>query len=340
MWANFTPSQPLRSIFLLVLAAGLLGTVGVASALWTRVQPTPPLTVTFLRLGLAAPFLLALAGGTNRRNPFALPRRDWPLVLLMGGVMAACHSLFFLAIPLSGVTLVVVISLCSAPVLVALVSIPLFREPLTRPVGLALILGLLGTVVLVSGGALATGTRPDYLWGVGLALGSGGTYAGFLLLSKLATRPGGASGSQAVALAFTLAAVLLLPVAALSGTLRLDLSVTTWLIAGYMGLVPTALAYFLIQLALRTASATTASIVILLESAVAGFLAWLLLGEQIGALTIGGAGLLGVSVWLLARRQAPASARPGGGRRDRSTCCGQGSRIAEVRSRPPALHCR
>jgi DME family drug/metabolite transporter len=147
---------------------------------------------------------------------------------------------------------------------------------------------------------------------VALALGSGGTYAGFLLLSKLATRPGGASGTQAVALAFTLAAVLLLPVAALSGTLRLDLAPVTWGIAAYMGLVPTALAYFLIQSALRAASATTASIVILLESAVAGFLAWGLLGEQIGALTVGGAALLGVSVWLLARQQRPPVPVPSG----------------------------
>ncbi len=305
-------SHSVRSLGLLVLAAGLLGTVGVAAALWGRVEPTPPLTVTFLRLAWAAPFLLALSWGSTGRNPLALPRREWPLILVMGGVMAACYSLFVLAIPLAGVTLTVVLSLCSTPVLVALVSIPLFGERLTQRIGLALLLGLIGTGVLVGSGEPGPGAtaHPDYLWGATLALGSGGTYALFLLLSKVATRPSRVPGTQATALAFTLAAVLLLPVAAWSGNLRLDLSPVTWLIALYMGLVPTALAYFLIQLALRAASATTASTVILLESAVAAFLAWALLGEPISLLMIGGAGLLGVSVWLLAHPRRPAAASP------------------------------
>jgi DME family drug/metabolite transporter len=132
-----------------------------------------------------------------------------------------------------------------------------------------------------------------------------------MLLSKMASRTGQTSGSQAVALAFTLAPLVLVPFAAASGTLQLDLSGVTWLIALYMGLVPTALAYFLIQMALRAASATTAAIIILLEAAVAAFLAWVLLGEQISALTMGGAGLLGVSVWLLARPARPVPVRVG-----------------------------
>ncbi len=302
-----SPSSPVQSLLLLLLAAVLLGTVGVASALWNRVEPTPPLTVTILRLGLAAPFLLALSWASRRRNPFYLPRAAWPLVLLMGVVMAVCHSLFFLAIPLAGVTLVVVISLRSAPVLVAAISVPLFGERLTRRITMALILGLLGTAILVLGGETeGGGIHPAYLAGAALALGSGGTYAGFMLLSKLATRTAHVTGSQAVALAFTLAPLVLVPFAAASGTLQLDLAGETWLIALYMGLVPTALAYFLIQQALRSASATTAAIIILLEAVVAAVLAWVLLGEQISLVTIGGAGLLGVSVWLLAQPPRPA----------------------------------
>ncbi len=301
------PSSSVQSLLLLLLAAVLLGTVGVASALWNRVEPTPPLTVTILRLGLAAPFLLGLSWATTHRNPFYLPRAAWPLILLMGLVMAVCHSLFFLAIPLAGVTLVVVISLCSAPVLVAAISVPLFGERLTRRIMLALILGLLGTAILVLGGETDSGggVRPAYLAGAALAVGSGGAYAGFMLLSKLASRTGQTSGSQAVALAFSLAPLVLVPFAAASGTLQLALGGTTWLIALYMGLVPTALAYFLIQLALRSASATTAAIIILLEAVVAALLAWVVLGEQITPLTMGGAGLLGVSVWLLAQQSRP-----------------------------------
>jgi hypothetical protein len=51
--------------FALVLAAVLLGTSGVAGALWDRVHSTTPLTITLLRIGFAIPFLLlitAIAG--------------------------------------------------------------------------------------------------------------------------------------------------------------------------------------------------------------------------------------------------------------------------------------
>ena len=168
---KMTPQPALGGLLLLLVAALLLGTVGVAAAEWNRLQPTPPLTLTWLRLGLAAPCLLALAGATTRRNPFRLAPRDWPRLVLMGGVMAVCHSLFFLAIPLAGVTLVVVISLCSAPVIVALLSIPLFRERMNCRVGVALGLGLIGTAVLVLGGRPGTGlaVAPGYVMGALLA---------------------------------------------------------------------------------------------------------------------------------------------------------------------------
>lgn len=77
-------------------------------------------------------------------------------------------------------------------------------------------------------------------------------------------------------------------------------------LAAYMGIVPTGLAYFLLQVGLQSASATLASVVILLESAVAARLTWLVLGESTSLLQIGGAVLLIAGVGLLSWRSPPS----------------------------------
>lgn len=293
------------SLLMLIAAAAMLGTVGVASALLNRQQSLPPLMVTILRLGFSALFLLALAARTGGRNPLKISRRNLPLFLAMGLAMVGCQSLFFIAIPLSSVTLVVVISLCSAPVLVAALSIVLFGERITLRVAASILLAIIGTGGLVLGGNSGNAAifKPEYLLGALLALASGFSYSSFMLLSKIASRRTDSNSLQAVALSFSFAALMLLPLVTVSGSWQLNLSWQVWLIAVYMGLVPTALAYYLIQLALQHTSATSAAIVTLLEPAVAALLAWGLLGENISWLTLLGMVLLIGSVLLLSRNR-------------------------------------
>jgi DME family drug/metabolite transporter len=284
----------------LVLAAVLLGTAGVAAALWDRVQITTPLTITVLRIGFAIPFLFLL-GGRNPQRPAAAPARPWRLIGALGAAFAGSQSLFFLAIPLAGVTLVVIISLCSTVLFVALLSIPLFRERLTRRGRLAVALAVAGTVTLALAGqaAPALAGTPNYLWGLLAALGSGVGLAAFMLLAKVAAERSDMPRSRLLVRAFVVALVLLVPLAAISGGVQLDLAPAAWGLALYMGVVPTGLAYWLLQVGLQSASATVASVVTLLEPAVAGLLAWLLLSESMTALQLGGAALLLGSVLLL-----------------------------------------
>jgi DME family drug/metabolite transporter len=157
-------------------------------------------------------------------------------------------------------------------------------------------------MLALGGSGDSGGGDKNYLLGTLLALGAGFSYSSFTILTKLATRHTQAGTSQTVALAFTMGALMLLPIAFFTGNLRLDLALGVWLIAAYMGLVPTGLAYVVFMNALRYASATAASIVTLLEPAVAAVLAWLLLGESISLLTVSGAVLLLFSVWLLSRK--------------------------------------
>lgn len=289
-----------RGLVLLLGAALLWGTVGVSSALLNRVQTTPALTVGFLRLAFSSPFLLGLAYLTTRRNPFRLTRQEWPLVTLMGMATAVYQLFYFTAIPMSSVTLVVVVALCSSPIIVALLSIPIFHERLTRQVVGALGLALVG-IGLLTMGSSKTGElfRPEYLGGALLALGAGFSYSSFAILSKLTTQRSHLSAPQAMAVAFTLGALLLLPLAEFSGNLKLDLAGGVWFYAAYLGIVPTGLAYIIYMRALRSATATAATITTLLEPAVAAFLSWLLLGETLSLSSLFGAALLLGSVTLL-----------------------------------------
>lgn len=293
----------------LVLAACIWGTVGVSSALLNRVETTPPMLIAFLRLGFASPVLVGLAWLTTRRNPFRLNWQEWGYFGVMGLAMAAYQVMYFLAIPLASVTLVVVIALCSSPLIVAFISIPVFKERITSSLIAALTLSLTGTALLAFGGGNQGEVfKPEYLLGTILALGTGLAYSVLVIFSKLVTRQEVASGVshgpiQPVAVAFTLGAIVLFPIALASGSLRLNLAPGVWLIAAYLGLVPTALAYVIFLKGMARASATAASITTMLEPAIATFLAWALLGEQLTPASLLGSLLLLVSVILLSRKK-------------------------------------
>ena len=58
-------------------------------------------------------------------------------------------------------------------------------------------------------------------------------------------------------------------------------TVQGWLLIAYLGLVPSALAYWMFQMGLRTVSATAASIIGMLDPLVAALLAWVLFSETL-----------------------------------------------------------
>lgn len=290
-------------ILALVLGAALRGTSGVAGALWDHVESTPPLTITLLRVGFAIPFLLLITGRTAPWSRTELTR-SWKLIVALGASFAAAQSMFFEAIPLAGVTLVVIISLCGAVLFVTLLSIPLFGEQLNRRVMLAVAMALAGTVMLAQVGVAGADAQslvdaPNYLWGLAAALGSGVAFAAYILLAKVATQRSDMPQSRLLAWTLIVALVLLVPVASISGGVQLNLAPEAWGLALYVGVVATGLGYWLLQVGLQSSSTTVASVITLLEPTVAAMLAWLLLGESLTALQLGGAVLMLCSVLLL-----------------------------------------
>jgi DME family drug/metabolite transporter len=288
-----------RGLLLIVLAAVLWGTVGVAIKALYGLADTNPLSIGFFRLAIAVPALFWACWLTLGVRMFRVAWRDLALMLLLGAMMALYQVCYFGAIAQVGVAIAVLITLCIAPVLVALLSLWLFREKLTPKLILALTFALIGTALFVDfqphGGA-----QGNAVIGVLLALGSAFGYAVITLCSRTLARR--YHPLQSLTIGFGTGAMILLPFAIANGVVNYP--VVGWVLLLYLGLVPTVLAYVLFLSGMRYTTATVASITTLLEPMTSTLLAWLFFKEQLTLLgLLGGILLLGAIVLLFTDSQ-------------------------------------
>jgi drug/metabolite transporter, DME family len=296
-----------RGLLLILLAALLWGTVGVATRAIYDHSETNSLSIGFFRLAIASPALLLVCWATLGRRAFRIAPRDLVPMLTIGTAMALYQVCYFAAIARVGVAVAVLVTLCTAPVLVAVLSAVFLRERLTSTALLALICALTGTAMLVWVTPGQTQVRAETITGVLLALCSALGYAVMALCSRaLADRY---HPLQPLTIGFGAGTLLLLPFALMTG-LVVSYPLTSWLLLLHMGLLPTALAYVLFLAGIRHTTATVASIVTLIEPLISTALAWLLFGEQLGPLGLLGALLLLGAIGLLYRGAAQSAARP------------------------------
>lgn len=289
------PGLPVSGPLLVLLAAVLWGTVGVASHLLGGLEALSPLVIGFFRLGLAVPLLALWCWWRLGAGMFRFPGRDRPRIAGVGLAMAAYQACYFQAVADIGVALATLITICSAPVIVGGLATLTLGERVTRPVLVALVLGLAGAALLI-GAPLPEGARPA---GVAWACGSAASYAGFVLLSRsLAARhdPG-----KIIVTGFGAGAVILLPLALMAGADPADWGGPVWAVLLYIGLVPTGLAYLLYFRGMKTTAATPASLLTLSEPLTAALLAFALFGERLGPAALAGTALLLVTMVILMR---------------------------------------
>jgi drug/metabolite transporter, DME family len=284
-----------RGLWLIALAAVSWGTVGVVVKSLYESTTLSPIAVGFYRLALSVPALL-LALSFLGRKAFQIKPRDIPVIVLMGAMLAIYQLCYFAAIPRVGVAVATLVTLCTAPAIVAILSVVFLKERLEPNIIFALLIAIVGTVLLV-GFQPASGGR--VFSGVVLALGSA---TGYALVALTSRRLSNYHPLQPVAFGFTVGALVLLPFAVSNG-LTTSLEVSSWLRLLYLGLIPTALAYVLFTLGMRTTKATVATIVTLLEPLTAVILAFILFNEQLSATAIVGGLLLIAAIVLLSRGQ-------------------------------------
>lgn len=291
-----TYSHARRGLVLILIAALLWGTVGVATKTIYTLADTAALSVGFLRLAIATPVLLVACWRTCGQHAFRIARRDLPHMLLIGVTMALYQVCFLGAILRIGVAITTLITLCTAPVIVALLAAALLGEALTTRVVLALVAGLAGIVMLSWANPSAGGGRHDAIIGSVLALSSALSYAIMTVCSRALA--GRYHPLQPMTIGLGTGAMLLLPCAVGSG-ITITYSPAAWVLLLYLGVVPTALAFVVFLAGMQYATATVASIITLIEPLTATVLAWLLFDEQLGPLGLFGAALLLGAIGLL-----------------------------------------
>lgn len=292
-------------ILIILLAAILWGTVGVTTRGIFALSETTALTVAFLRLALAWPVLAGSAGAVLGRQGFSAKPRQLLLMAAIGIMLATYQLCYFGAIQRVGVAVATLVTLCAAPVIVALISTTFLGERPTRQLVIAAVLAIVGTLLLITPGASDNSAEgavqaDETVLGLLLALGSATGYALVAIASRAIAREAHPLTSMTVG--FGVGSLALLPALLLEGA-TFSFSPVAWALLLYLGIVPSALAYVLFTIGMRTTVATVASLVTLIEPLTAATLAWLLFGEKLGPLALVGAALLLGAVFLLTREQ-------------------------------------
>ena len=136
---------------MVALAAATWGTIGVTVDLLYRVTVTDALSVGFWRTALSAPLLLALNHFYSGASPWRVARRDLLPLFIMGLSFAAYQVCYFAAIRYIGVAAAALINICSAPLIIALLSGMFLQERVVAVVYAVLAVAVAGAVLLVGG---------------------------------------------------------------------------------------------------------------------------------------------------------------------------------------------
>lgn len=282
-------------LFLVMLASVLWGTGNVFAKSLYAVAETNAFSVAFLRMGISIPALLLVCWLSLGQRMWVFRAQDLPLMLGTGTLVALYQVSFYASLPRIAVSIATVLALCSAPVIVAVLSLLITRERPTKPTLLALLCALLGTVLLVN--LQADDIQTDLL-GAGLALLAGFLYALNILVSRSLGARAQAHPLQTALVGFAFGAVILF-VIALNAGLVLTYPVTGWLRLAYLGLVPTAIGYGIYYWGMRTTTAAAASIATLLEPLTSALIAVIWLNEPLSPQALIGAALLMTAMGVL-----------------------------------------
>jgi drug/metabolite transporter (DMT)-like permease len=301
-----------RGLGSLLAAATAFGAVSV-TARHAYESGSEPVSLLGVRLLLAA---LALSVAALRTAPEPLARRDAALGILAGLAFAAAGLGEFEALSRAAAPVVVVLVFV-APVWVALTARLAHGEALgwRRAVALAGILVGVGLLVWAPGA-----DAPDAA-AVAFALGASVMSAVFfLMLDRVGRRLSPRRAACVVAWAAA-AAVVPLDAHGVAGEVSRLATAAHGVAIGAL----TAVALALLATAVPAGSALTASAVICVEPAVAGVIAWLLLGELLTPVQLAGGALvlLGVARLTAVSARAP----PGHSATGRTTRPRRGSRL-------------
>ncbi len=299
--APAAPTAPAMTLGTWALLA-LLGLIWGGSFFFGRiaVQQVPPLTIAFLRLGIAALALHLYLRGSQGLYPALIARA--PAFLILGLVNNAIpHTLILMGQTQIGAGLASILNATTPIWTVIIANVWTADEKLTSTKLAGTILGLIGTVLLVGPAAIADLFGGDHavpLWALLLPVGAAISYGiantfgrRFRDLPPTVTATGQLTASSLIVLPIALAVdhPWALPVPSLSAI--------TAILA--LALISTAWGYILFFRILTRAGGTNTSLVTLLVPPSAILLGVLFLGEALSLLDAAGMLVIGLGLVML-----------------------------------------
>jgi drug/metabolite transporter, DME family len=282
-----------------VLAAAMLwGTTGTAAALAPGVGS---LAVGAAAMGIGGLLQAAAALRGIRAHRIGLAAQ-WK-VLTMSALATAIYPLaFYSSMRLAGVAVGTVVSIGSAPAASAVIERIADKQGLSRRWAFGAAVGVGGVLLLAAArtggehnGVAAVGTHP--VTGILLGLLAGLTYALYSWGAARMMRPG-LPPRPVMGAIFGIAAIPLLPILILTGA-PIIADAQNLAAVAYLAVVPMFLGYLLFGKGLAAVSASTATTLTLLESAVAALMAVMVLHEHLPILGWLGMALLFASLAIL-----------------------------------------
>ncbi len=280
----------------LALAALFLGAVAIgASPIFVRLSELGPFATAFYRPALAIPALMLWVGfdGQGTKRPQSL--RDILLLMSAGVLFAGDLAFWHLAIHNTSVANATLFA-SSAPIFVVVATWVLFRQRLTAIFLYGLAITLLGVVFLIAGDLKF---EPDHLKGDGFGIITAFFLASYLIaISRLRAH---FSTSAVMMWSSIGTAVVLFPIALVSGEAMLAETVYGWAVLLGLALISHTLGQGFIAYALAEISVHFSSLGLLIEPISAALLAFLILGEGLSMWQAVG-GIIILSGIIVARR--------------------------------------
>ena len=265
------------------LPALFAGAAGIAcSALFVKVSEAGPVSTGFWRVCLALPVLWTWAAWDARRHARPTNAADWKLMVLAGVCFAGDLGFWHWAILLTSVANSVLLANV-APIFVTLATWFVYRRTPSGHFLAGLTAALAGMFLLLRGDFHSGGGA---LLGDALGVVTAMFYAGYqLIVSRVRAR---VSTARLMAVSATVVAIILLPIAVLSGEQFFPVTAHGWVLLVGLALISHVIGQSLIAFALAHLPGTFASVALLVQAVMAAALAWILLGETLTLAAIAG----------------------------------------------------
>lgn len=268
--------------FFVLLAAILWGMTGTAQTFLDK--GVSSIAVATIRSAIGGGLLL-VAVVLLRKISFRT--WSWKWTILAAASIALFQGLFFTSIRLTGVAIGTVVTIGSAPMFSGMLEWLFWKTRPSKIWGIATIMTIAGCILLF----INSGDSAIHLGGIGLAVCAGISFAVYTNMSKQLMAQ--QEALPAVAMTFSICAVLLLPFSISSGFNWLVDMQNLWTMI-FMGVMCTSIAYLLFLSGLQKISSSSAVTLSLAEPLTAAMLGVLLVGEHLSTTSwVGVAMLLG-----------------------------------------------